>query len=245
MKRLLATRWITALAIGTIVVAAAGGGYALASARTNIITVCVSKHGGTLYKSRRCKRHDSRLSWNKVGPRGPAGPRGATGAPGAPGATGSPGVVSIGGWSGRVRTIPANDTFVFAGPTTKVTTAAGQSIAASGSAALATKVATTFTASVAVCIQPAAGGALSLLDNNTNGAFTDVTITNDTLSYAASATGSPGAGTFNVGVCVRDESTSQEIDNADFSVGYAFVVNGTVTSETVMSAVREAPPKSH
>jgi hypothetical protein len=240
MRRLLAARGTSAILTAIAVLAAAGGGYALASARSNTITVCVNKRSGILYKARKCKRHDSRLRWNKVGPRGPAGP------PGPTGATGSPGVVSIGGWSGRVDTIPANDTFVFAGATTKLTTAPGQSIAASGSAALATKVATTFTASVAVCIQPAAGGTLSLLDSNANGAFTDVTITNDTLSYAASAAGSPGAGTFNVGVCVRDESTSQAIDNADFSVGYAFVVNGTVTSDAVAAAARAASvPPSH
>jgi hypothetical protein len=228
---MLTARGTSAVLVGIVAVVAAGGGYALASSKTNTITVCVKKHGGTLYKARKCKRGDSKLRWNKVGPQGPVGATGATGP------AGTPGFVSIGGWSGSIATIPANDTLVFAGPTTKVSTAAGQSIAASGSVALATKVATTFTASVAICTQPATGGALSLLDPNTNGAFTDVTITNDTLSYAASATGSPAAGTWNVGVCVRDESTSSvAIDNPDFSVGYAFVVNGAVTSDIAHAA---------
>jgi hypothetical protein len=81
-----------------------GGGYALAAASKNkTITVCADKKTGLLYlKTRgRCKRSQTRVSWNQQGPQGlqgPAGPQGAagpqgpTGPKGAPGAQGPPGV---------------------------------------------------------------------------------------------------------------------------------------------------------
>jgi hypothetical protein len=39
----------------------------------------VSHTGGTLYKAKKCAKHDTRLSWNKVGPQGPPGANGAPG----------------------------------------------------------------------------------------------------------------------------------------------------------------------
>jgi hypothetical protein len=69
---------------------AVGGGYALASGGSGgTITVCVSHHGGALYKAKKCAKHDKKLSWNKVGPQGIQGIQGQTGqtGPQGPGAT--------------------------------------------------------------------------------------------------------------------------------------------------------------
>lgn len=57
------------LSLGLVAVVLAGGGaYAIASSSSGTITVCVSHKGGTLYKSKTCARHDTKLSWNKSDP---------------------------------------------------------------------------------------------------------------------------------------------------------------------------------
>ena len=66
---------------------AAGGGYALAASKTKTITVCADKGTGVLHlKTRggRCKRGQTRVTWNQVGPQGPQGFTGPAGQPGAP-----------------------------------------------------------------------------------------------------------------------------------------------------------------
>jgi hypothetical protein len=73
---------------------AGGGAYALASSSVATITVCVSHRGGTLYKARKCGKHDRSLSWNiqgRQGAPGAAGQQGASGTPGAQGVQGIPG----------------------------------------------------------------------------------------------------------------------------------------------------------
>jgi hypothetical protein len=71
-----------------VMLLAAGGAYALASSGGGTITACVKHKAGTLYKARRCAKHDTVLSWSEQGPAGPQGPQGATGSPGTPGARG-------------------------------------------------------------------------------------------------------------------------------------------------------------
>ncbi len=66
---------------------AAGGGYALAASKTKTITVCADKGTGVLHlKTRggRCRRGQTRVTWNQVGPQGPQGFTGPAGQPGAP-----------------------------------------------------------------------------------------------------------------------------------------------------------------
>jgi hypothetical protein len=80
------------VAIGAlaIVVAAAATAYG-AGGGGGAITVCVTHSDGTLYKAKKCAKHDAKLSWNKEGPQGPQGPRGAQGPQGEKGAAGTPG----------------------------------------------------------------------------------------------------------------------------------------------------------
>jgi hypothetical protein len=91
MKQLLAARGTPAAIVGVLVLAVAGGGYAIASG-TGTITVCVQHNGGGLYKATKCAKRDKRLSWNKVGQRGATG---ATGAAGQNGVTGPAGPVTL------------------------------------------------------------------------------------------------------------------------------------------------------
>lgn len=227
MRRLLAGRGTTIAVMGMLLALVAGGSYALAASGSKTITVCVKKHGGGLYKARKCKKHDSKLSWNQQGPAGKAGKNGANGlngAPGTPGAKGSDGFQQIGTFGGDVGTIPGNvDAFVFAGPTTQVTTSATQGLTASGSASLGAS--NPVTVDVGICKQSAPSGPVTILAANQD-LFQVVDLTANLTSYGISQTAAPGAGTWNVGMCVRDNS-AQAVDNTDFSEGYAFVTNSS------------------
>jgi hypothetical protein len=72
-----------------LVVGAAGGGYALAASGTKTITVCADKKTGILHLHNhgKCKRGQTRVTWNQQGPQGPQGSQGPAGQPGAPAAS--------------------------------------------------------------------------------------------------------------------------------------------------------------
>lgn len=89
MRRLFATRGATAALTGVVVLLVGGGGFALAS-HGSTISVCVHKRTHALYAGR-CKRGDTKLTWNRAGPTGPGGATGATGPQGPQGNQGSPG----------------------------------------------------------------------------------------------------------------------------------------------------------
>lgn len=85
---------LTGAMLALAMLIAGGGAYALASSSGGTITVCVNHKNGTLYKAKKCARHDKNLSWNKVGPtgpQGPAGPQGQQGQQGIQGVQGSAG----------------------------------------------------------------------------------------------------------------------------------------------------------
>jgi hypothetical protein len=81
---------MTAASVGILVALVAGGSYALASG-SKTIKACVHHQGGDIYVAKKCAKHDKKLSWNTVGPKGATGAAGATGATGARGATGPQG----------------------------------------------------------------------------------------------------------------------------------------------------------
>lgn len=61
----------------------AGGGYAVAATHTKTITVCADKKTGVLHLLHRgrCKRSQTRVSWNQQGPQGLQGATGPAGTP--------------------------------------------------------------------------------------------------------------------------------------------------------------------
>jgi hypothetical protein len=91
----LLSRSVAVLATTTVIVG--GGAYALASVSGDTITVCISSHGGTLYKARKCSKLDKKLTWNQQGPSGSRGPQGPTGSAGAQGLQGVQGPQGIQG----------------------------------------------------------------------------------------------------------------------------------------------------
>jgi hypothetical protein len=71
-----------ALGTGSVAVAIAGTGVALAGSSTKTVHACVSKSGGAvrfISKSKRCKSKERSMTLNKRGPRGRQGPAGTTG----------------------------------------------------------------------------------------------------------------------------------------------------------------------
>jgi hypothetical protein len=230
MRRLLTGRAAPAIATGVVMLLVAGGGYALAAGGGGKVKACVQQGSRTLYKAP-CKSGDKKLTLGTKGPRGKQGKKGATGPAGATGPTGPTGptgVVSFGSWAGPDNTIPTSSGYVFAGPTTTLTTVAGQSIMASSEAALESPGGAD--ANVTICKAPAATGTpVTFLDATApGGAFSNVTVSATRLTYAAEGTGSPGAGTWKIGECVENTSATNTIGPNDYTLGYAFVVNGTV-----------------
>ena len=78
---------IPAAALLLVLAIAVGGGYALAASKTKTITVCADKGTGVLHLKThggRCKRGQTRVTWNQIGPQGPPGFTGPAGQPGAP-----------------------------------------------------------------------------------------------------------------------------------------------------------------
>jgi hypothetical protein len=90
------------LALLAVLAAGIGGGYALAASKTKTITACADKNTGILHLHQhgRCKRGQTRVTWNQEGPQGPQGVQGPAGQPGAAAASawavvgGSGGVVA-------------------------------------------------------------------------------------------------------------------------------------------------------
>jgi hypothetical protein len=85
-----------------VLVVGAGGGYAFASSKNKTIAVCADKKTGVLHlKTRgRCKRSQTRVTWNQQGPQGRPGPQGVAGPQGGQGPQGlqgaqGPAAVSI------------------------------------------------------------------------------------------------------------------------------------------------------
>jgi hypothetical protein len=217
----------------------AGGGYALASGGSTV-TVCVKRHGGTVYKAGTCHKHDGRLTLartGKTGKTGHTGPAGATGPAGPPGPTG---LVIAGTWAGEIQTIPANTKmFVFAGPTTTLTTTSGQTITASGSASIATSPQLGSADppledfNVSICRQPASGGPVTVLDGNSKSDFEEVTADTTRIPFAVAMSGAPGAGSWRVGMCVENPKEI-DLDDNDLSIGTAFVSNAKLTPPPVV-----------
>jgi hypothetical protein len=180
------------------------------------------------------------------GPRGSAGATGATGAPGPPGAQGPIGpigpqgpagagatsVVTIQTFLGLISIIwnstSFNGDWVFAGPTASVTTTTVQRMTASAEAPMAlgaggnaVTAGSIQDAAVDMCYQASGGG---LLTNFSGFRYSLSQFGTVRIPYAAAGSVVPGAGTWNVGVCVNNKGPIA-ISNNDFVNGWVMVTN--------------------
>jgi hypothetical protein len=83
MRQILAHVRSNIVAYCAVAIAVAGsGGYALAATSTKTINACASRKTGLLYlRNRRCKRGQTRVSWNVQGTPGAQGKQGPAGTP--------------------------------------------------------------------------------------------------------------------------------------------------------------------
>ena len=163
-----------------------------------------------------------------TGPVGPAGADGATGAIGPAGAAGPAGVtglvatVAISGFAGSP-IAPNSTVYVFAGPTAQVTTTATQRLTGAAEAPLGLAVgAGATTGYIGLCYQSTAAG--SVITNFVGGAFSIHRFVGGREAYPAAGTVVPGAGTYNVGYCIRNVGATALTDN-DYVNGYVQITN--------------------
>ncbi|MBI2398894.1 MAG: collagen-like protein [Xanthomonadales bacterium] len=161
-----------------------------------------------------------------TGPQGPTGPTGATGPQGPAGPTG---IVSIATTSGQINALVAgggNAPWVFAGPYTTVTVQAGQRITGSGVGVFGhNDVSSTVPVSFGLCISYNNGATLNEFFSST---YTDGTVLANPLKTALSAAASmvaPSSGTFRVGYCIKNRSTSINLSVNDFVNAWFMVSN--------------------
>ena len=158
----------------------------------------------------------------KRGPHGPMGPQGPTGATGPQGPNG---VVAIKAFAGPVpdvippEALPYEFTWVFAGPTVSLRTAATQHLVGTAVAVLGSSSDTVF--DFGLCYQDSNGGEVR---NFAGQDFLTAEASDLRLPYSASASVVPGAGTWTVGYCVVNEGPVS-LDDNDFVNGWVQATN--------------------
>ena len=161
-----------------------------------------------------------------TGSTGPTGATGAEGAPGADGAQGTPGsdgVSQVEELMGPVASIIGNSgVYVFAGDPAQVTiTATRPRVTGSASAPMGLSAGTPQLADVGMCFQPVAGGVVA---NFYGSYFSQHSFTTTRATYAVAATRLLLPGTYNVGMCVRNNG-SGTINNNNFINGWVMVTS--------------------
>lgn len=169
-----------------------------------------------------------------AGPAGPQGADGPQGAEGAAGATGPSGTVQVRRFAGQIGVLVPDDTvFGFAGPTARVSVDGTQAIIAGATATVAASE-ETFT-NTAICRRavgsPAAPEPLG-------GSETFSVVTVDAVARALPAFGSdiPGAGSYDVGFCLRARTATWD---TDYTIGWVQVL------ESAGPLAPRAPTRPH
>jgi hypothetical protein len=145
-------------------------------------------------------------------------------------------IASTGTFSGVIGDIPLPPAgaWVFAGPTTTVTTTADQGLFGVGEAAMALDSGGPQPFDYGLCFQPSAGGTIT---NFVGGNYLIGELTTTRVSWGASAARAPGAGTWKVGFCVRSTVT---INDNDYVNGWVQVLNPS--SDTSAAAPKAGAP---
>jgi hypothetical protein len=129
--------------------------------------------------------------------------------------------LNIAAFAGRVMQISGNSsTYVFAGPTTAVTTTAGQKMTGAAQAPIALLAGAQQQMEYGLCYQSSdgEGEVVNFAGDN----FSVGMISTTRWAWPAAASVSPGAGTWNVGYCVKNRGANS-IDNNDWVSGWVIV----------------------
>jgi len=155
-----------------------------------------------------------------TGPQGPAGPQGPSGATGAQGPTG---VVSIGAWNGQpTQAVLSAASYTAVGTSVTLTTSTGQRISATGSWTFIP----TATNSIRIDICYRSSGSATLQSPGVGYKVIPVTVNVHSLASISNSF-VPGAGTWVIGPCVRQNSGANTLNATadDWSTGWAMVTN--------------------
>ncbi len=156
-----------------------------------------------------------------AGPTGHTGATGHVGPTGHAGPTGPTGVVGTGTLNGGIAPAIANSNiYVFAGPTLSVTTTASQRLVGSAVALLGSSGGTNIW--YGLCYKPSTSSTLQ----NWAGVDYLETPVGARQAFSVSASVAPGAGTFTVGFCVKNNGASN-LDDNNWVNGWVEVVNAT------------------
>ena len=85
---------------------------------------------------------------------------------------------------------------------------------------------------------------MKLLDPNPGVAVSAVDVNTNKATYTADGAGAPGAGTWLVGECAENYSANA-VNNNDWALGYAFVVNGAAVEGSSIAAKGTPTITSH
>lgn len=155
-----------------------------------------------------------------AGPQGPAGPQGLTGATGAQGPTG---VVSLAGWNGQTtQSVLSSTAYTAIGPAVTLTTTAGQRISTTGSWTFVPTA--TNSVRIDICYRASTGTTLQ----SPGVGYKVIPVTANVHAMASAGNSfAPGAGTWVVGPCVRQNSGANTLNATtdDWSTGWAMVTN--------------------
>ncbi|WP_263429432.1 collagen-like protein [Nannocystis pusilla] len=159
-----------------------------------------------------------------VGPQGPEGPAGAVGPAGPVGPQGPTGIVATATFAGQTAGYAAgSNTWLFVGPTAVVNTQAGQRITGTAEASLGLDLTNTFAsyADIDLCYQDVNAAALTSFNGDlaVNHMFLGAG-----LAYVGTGSVVPGAGSWNVGLCIRNSGTEDIVWN-DRVNGWVMVTN--------------------
>jgi hypothetical protein len=148
-------------------------------------------------------------------PPGPAGPVGPPGPTGPAGQTGPSGVVQTGGFSGEVGTVGTGGTPTFLPQRAVVTVGTGQRLTGSGAIELGLSSGGPIGSAVGVflCYSPdgSASNAAPL------GGMARPEISTTRASVAVAGTKVPGAGQYEVGICINNDSGAMFDDNGNYN----------------------------
>lgn len=159
-----------------------------------------------------------------TGPQGPQGNMGTTGPTGPAGPTGPQGpsgVVATVNLTGSMPNIPVNSTaYIFVGGTATVTTTATQRLVGSATGSVGILAGGPLSdVDYGLCYRPSAGGTLTNFST-----YVTAEVSTVRTPFGVASTVVPGAGTWTVGMCIRNRSTAT-IDDADWVNGWVAVWN--------------------
>lgn len=162
-------------------------------------------------------------NWTLLGATGPQGPQGNQGIQGVAGPQGASGIVATSSFNGVVGAIAVNPAaYVFVGPTATVTITTGQRLTVNAVASLGLPHGSSEQrAELGVCYKNSSGGTV----NNLAGMnYVVHRFIAGPLTYSAMGSLTPGAGTYSVGMCIKNFGPAIISDN-NYVNGYVQITN--------------------